>query len=490
MTRARAVAGGLGILVALGALGAAGWQAKLRRALPAAKGGAQQGQQMVVTTTARRQDLLITVNQTGAVAAKNSTPVVPELSGRIQWVCENGVVVNAGDTILRLDPTKVQETATDLEVRYEEAKRRREQADTVGTARVKEMRLRLQRAQDDVAAYERQQQVTLRQASDSITFHAAELERQREDVDVKRRLAAKGLIAGTEVERAAAALKAAEFALQREKSDYELQKSEAESSAADKRRTVNETTRDMSRARMWSEREGRMTTNEVDNLKLQLERGQADLEKTTLTAPVGGLVMLASQGGWRGESRAPRMGDFVSQGREFASIISLAQMQVRLELDQSQITGVRMGQPAEVTIEALPGSVLKGRVTAIGQTARRPPVQGWMGVSRSATFPVTIDLPPTGKALIRPGMRANVRLVSRRIPGAITVPSGCIFRYKGKPVVFAQRNGAFARVAVALGESNGEYTAVTKGLKAGDRIALNDLGAAAASETAAKGQRQ
>jgi len=490
MMRARAIAGGLGILVALGALGAAGWQAKVRRTLPAAKGGADQGQQMVVTTTARRQDLLITVNQTGAVAAKNSTPVVPDLSGRIQWVCENGVVVSAGETILRLDPTKVQEQATDLKVRYDDAGRRREQADTVGKARVKEMRLRLQRAEDDVAAFERQQQVTLRQASDSITFHAAELERRRGEVEVKRRLAAKGLIAGTEVEREEAALKAAEFALQREKSEYELKKSEVASSAADKRRTVNETTRDMSRARMWSEREGRMSGNEVDNLKLQVERAQADLGKTTLTAPVAGLVMLASQGGWRGESRVPRMGDFVSQGREFASVISLAQMQVKLELDQSQITGVRMGQPAEVAIEALPGRVLKGKVTAIGQTARRPPVQGWMGVSRSATFPVTIDLPPSGKSLIRPGMRANVRLVARRIPAAITVPSGCVFRYKGQPVVFAQRNGTFARVAVALGESNGEYTAVTKGLKAGDRIALNDLGATAAAETSAKGRRR
>lgn len=489
MTRRRVITAGLGVVVLLGAAGTAAWQAKLRRVSLTSRGRSQEDQQMVVTAAAKRQDLLLAVTQTGAVAAKNSTPVVPEISGRIQSVCENGIVVQPGVVLAQLDMKKAKEDLTDLEVRYDEAKRRREKSEAVGKARMKEFRLRLGRAQADVAAFERQQEVTLRQAQDSITFHAAELEKRRQEADVKRRLAAKGLIAGTEVEREDAAIKAAEFSLQRERSDYELQKSQATAATSDKRKNINDTTRDMSRTRMWSERDARMTGNEVDNLKLQLERARADLAKMTLTAPVGGLVVLASQGGWRGESRPPRLGDFVSQGREFAAIISLSQMQVKLELDQTQITGVKMGQPAEVTIEALPGTVLKGRVTAIGQTARRPPVQGWMGVSTSATFPVTIDLPPTGKSLIRPGMRANVRIVSRRIPGVITVPSGCIFRYKGRPVVFVERDGSFARVEVALGESDGEYTAITRGLKAGQRIALNDLGTTAVSETRAKGPR-
>jgi Cu(I)/Ag(I) efflux system membrane fusion protein len=109
-------------------------------------------------------------------------------------------------------------------------------------------------------------------------------------------------------------------------------------------------------------------------------------------------------------------------------------------------------------------------------------------MSSTATFPVTIDLPPTGKALIRPGMRAAVRIVYRRIKGAVIVPTGCIFRRDGKSIVFVQRNGEFAAVAVSVGESDGDYTAITKGLKAGERIALNDLGAPAPTVSRAGGQ--
>jgi RND family efflux transporter MFP subunit len=483
--RVRTIAVTLILLVAFGAVGWARRQAEPPRPHPVEK-----GDQLVVTTTAKKQDLLITVSQTGVVVAKNSTPVIPEISGRIQSVCGNGIVVSAGEVVVRLDPTKFQEQLTDLTVRYDEAVRRQAQAGAVGKARMKEMRLRLQRARDDVAAFERQQEVTLRQLSDAIAFHAQEIERRREELEVKKRLAAKGIVAGTEVEREQATLKAMEFSLQRERSDYELKKFQAASDALDRRRNVNNTTRDMMRTRNWSERDVRMTGNQVDNLKLQVERAQEDLARTTLTAPVGGLVVLSPQGGWRGESRLPRLGDWVSQGREVAQIVSLGRMQVKLELDQTQITGARMAQAAEVAIEALPGKALTGRITAIGQTARRPPIQGWMGLSSTATFPVTIDLPPTGKSLIRPGMRASVRIVARRIKGAISVPTGCIFRHDGHPVVFVERNGRFTRAAVELGESNGDYTAVTKGLNEGDRIALNDLSASPSSQTPTKEQRK
>jgi HlyD family secretion protein len=248
--------------------------------------------------------------------------------------------------------------------------------------------------------------------------------------------------------------------------------------------------RDMSRTRGRSEREARMGGNEVDNLDLQLARAREDLARITITAPAKGLLVLSPQGGWQGDSQLPRLGDWVSQGREVAQIVSLERMQVKLELNQAEIIGVKMGQQAEVSVEALSGAVLKGKVTAIGQTARRPPVQGWMGMSATATFPVTIDLPPSGKSLVRPGMRAAVRIVYRRIEGAITVPTGCIFRRDGHATVFVQRNGKFAPVAVTLGESNGDYTAITKGLKAGERIGLNDLGASAPTVSRASRSNQ
>ena len=472
------------LLLSVAFLGALGWVGRATQRHRAKS--AEQAKQLVVTTTAKRHDLLLTITQTGVIAAKSTTPVIPEISGRLQWVCENGILVKAGDQILRLDPTKMQEDLDALIVRYDAASRRQATAESVGKARMEEMRLRLKQAEDAVTSFERQQEIALRQKADKLKFDAADLDRRREDVETKRRLAAKGLIPGSELDRESASLKAAEFALQRAQTDYELEKSKVAADTLERRRNVNNTTRDMSRTRSWSERETRMSGNEVENLKLQLDRAKEDMKKTVLTASVGGLVVLSAQGGWRGNSQLPRLGDWVSQGREVASVISLDHMQVKLELDQKQIAGVKMGQSAEVTIEALPGKTLQGKITSIGQTARRPPVQGWMGMSATTSFPVTLDLAPAGKVLLRPGMRATVRLVSQRIKNAILVPSGCIFTRDGHSLVYAERQGRFVPVAVTTGASDGDYTAITKGLQEGERLALNDLGAPAEQEPGAK----
>jgi RND family efflux transporter MFP subunit len=474
------------VMIGLSVVGMAAWRPKPRPAGVSAKEAP-----LMVTTTAKKQDLEITITETGSVEARKSTPVVPEISGRVQWACENGIVVAAGDPIVRLDPTDLQDQLADLVRRYDDAVRSQGQSQLEGSARMKEMQLRLQQAEESVTTFERQQQVALRKMEDSITFHEQELTHQKEDAAVKARLADKGLIAGTEVERDQAAVKAAEFALVREKTDYELAKSQAEADVGERRRQVTNTTRDMSRTRSWSERGVRMSGNEVENLQVQVARAREDLAKTTISAPVAGLVVLSSQGGWRGEAHLPRLGDWISQGREVANVVSLERMQVKLELDQTQITGVTMGQVAEIAIDALPGQVFKGKVSAIGQNARRRSVQGWSGMSANATFPVTVDLPPTGKALIRPGMRAGVRLVSRRIAGAVVVPSGCIFRRDGKSIVFAERDGRFVSAPVTTGATNGEYVEIKRGLRAGDRIALNDLGApAGATKAKPKGARQ
>jgi multidrug resistance efflux pump len=193
---------------------------------------------------------------------------------------------------------------------------------------MEEQQLRLQQAEDEAAAFERQQEETLRRSDDSLDFDADELAYRREEAEAKERLAAKGYVPDTEAEREAAGLKAAEFSVGRARTEQELKTLQATSEALDRSQDVGWTMRRMSWTRSRSNRDIRMSGNEVENLDLQLERAREDLARTTLTAPVGGLVVLSAEGGWMGESRLPRPGDWASQGREAAQIVSLEQLQV------------------------------------------------------------------------------------------------------------------------------------------------------------------
>ncbi|UCH35312.1 MAG: efflux RND transporter periplasmic adaptor subunit [Armatimonadota bacterium] len=479
--RARRAIAGVVVVVLLGAAAWGAWRVIPRGAAPAAD-----SVEMVVRAVANRQDLLITVDQTGSLSALDSMPVMPEVSGRLVSVTENGVMASAGDLIAMLDPTEGEEQVKQLTREYAETLRKLEQAKKRGESNLAEMGIKVQRARDEAAVFERQQQAILRDLRDNITFQENEIERRREQLDVKRRLAGAGLIAGTEVEREEAGLRAAEFGLQRDRTDYELKKSQAESDIFDRRKRADDIEHDLGVARRRAERDVRMAQNQVENLKLRLDREKEELRKTAITAPTSGLVVLNPQHRRHGGGDVPRAGDRIWAGRQLAQIVDTKHMQVKLELDQARISGVKVGQEAIVEIDALPGESFGGKVVEIGQTARRPPLEGWWGMSSEQTFPVTIELPRVEETKMRPGMRANVRIVMKRIEDVITIPTECVFERDGRFVVYVERDGRYREVTVKIGESSGDYTAIVQGLKEGDGVALNDLGTSAVASAPAQ----
>ncbi|GAG53465.1 unnamed protein product, partial [marine sediment metagenome] len=222
------------------------------------------------------------------------------------------------------------------------------------------------------------------------------------------------------------------------------------------------------------------------HLGMRLKQVRDDLEKTAVLAPAHGLLVFQSTGS-RDQLHPYELGDKVSQGRPIAQVVNLLHMQVKLEFDQESIIGVKTGQQAIVQVDALPAKTFKGTVVEIGKQARRSQIEGasWRRAS-DTTFPVTIDLPETKEALMRPGMRANARIIIRRVQNVITVPAECIFERDDRSVVYVERNGRFRRTVVQVGATSGDYTEITSGLEKGQRVALNDLGATAEAETPAR----
>ena len=471
MRRARALAAGM---LVVGLLAAIPWGARRVWVRP---GRAAEPPRLVVSTVAREQELLVTVDQTGVLAAKDSLPVLPEIAGGvIVWLSDNGIPVAKGAPVARFDPRDAAKQLADVVEQYQEALRKLEQAKAQQADTNAGLQLRLDRAKADAAAFERQQRAALRELEESIKFQQTQLEQRRRELDTKRRLADKGLIAGTEVEREEAGVRSAEFELQRSRTDLELKQAEAEAKILEKRQAVTNTEQDLRRSQRQSENQMRMAQNSVDSLKLTLGRAQQDLAKMTVVAPAAGLLVM-------NQEYSP--GDRIWRAQALAHVVDLSHMLVKLELDQRRVVNLKVGQEALVDIDALPGKLFPGKVTEIGQTAHRPASESSFMGTEERTFPVTIELPPAQQTAVRPGMRGNARIVVRRVKKAIVIPAECIFRRQGKPIVYALRAGRYQAVPVKLGASDGDYTAITSGLQAGERVALNDLASAAAPAPAA-----
>ena len=117
------------------------------------------------------------------------------------------------------------------------------------------------------------------------------------------------------------------------------------------------------------------------------------------------------------------------QNAEGSTLMTLADMSVitaEVKVDETDIVNVKLGQPADVTIDAFPGRILKGHVTEVGDQAllRTTGVatsQSTTGTEEAKDFKVvvTLDNPPND---LRPGLSCNAKITTANKPNVLTIP--------------------------------------------------------------------
>jgi HlyD family secretion protein len=160
-----------------------------------------------------------------------------------------------------------------------------------------------------------------------------------------------------------------------------------------------------------------------------LETQQADLKvnqdllaRTIAIAPFDGIVT----------NEPVRQGEMVVQGiqnTEGSTLMTLADMSVitaEVKVDESDIVNVANGQEADVSVDALPGKVFKGRVTEVGDQAllRSTGVatsQSTSGVEEAKDFKVVVTLDHPSDEL-RPGLSCTAKIITASKDNALAIP--------------------------------------------------------------------
>lgn len=198
------------------------------------------------------------------------------------------------------------------------------------------------------------------------------------------------------------------------KSDYDSRKAAYDSSTAAEQASnarVAQIKAEFSRARA-----------QLDQSRAVLTRTKDILRKTSYTSPINGIV-----------SYLPvRVGEYVVPGIQNSNgsfLMTLSDMSVvtaEVKVDETDIVNVRMGQPADVTIDAIPGKVFKGRVTEIGSQAvlrssGLATTQTTTGTQEAKDFKVvvTLDNPPEN---VRPGLSTTAKIRTAEKKAVVAVP--------------------------------------------------------------------
>src|SRR6266853_2369003 len=146
------------------------------------------------------------------------------------------------------------------------------------------------------------------------------------------------------------------------------------------------------------------------------------LKKTTYTAPINGVVTYI----------AVRVGENVVPGIQNATgsyLMTISDMSVvtsEVMVDETDIVSVKLGEDAEVTIDALPGKFFKGKVTEVGtqavlRSSGLASTQSTTGNQEAKDFKVVVTLenPPDG---LRPGLSSTAKITTAQKKSVITIP--------------------------------------------------------------------
>jgi HlyD family secretion protein len=187
--------------------------------------------------------------------------------------------------------------------------------------------------------------------------------------------------------------------------------------------------------------------------KAVLARTRDILSKTTYVSPINGIV-----------SYLPvRLGEYVVPGIQNSNgsfLMTLSDMSIvtaEVKVDETDIVNVRMGQDAEVTIDAVPGKIFHGKVTEIGSQAvlrssGLATTQSTTSTQEAKDFKVvvTLDSPP---ANLRPGLSTTAKIKTAEKKSVIAIPIQALAVRTRKDLDDAKKNPSGSSSGSALAAS-------------------------------------
>lgn len=189
---------------------------------------------------------------------------------------------------------------------------------------------------------------------------------------------------------------------------------------------------------------------EMDEKAAEVARLQLMIDKSQVQTPISGVV----------SKRHVEVGQWVKEGDAVADIVQLDPLWVRVNVPENVVARLTKGDEARITIDALGGETLTGKVDQILPEAD----------PTTRTFQVKLLLPnPDGS--VRPGFFARATLLSKS-KSQLVVPKDAVVQRGTSAHVVAMREGKAVVVPVKRGAAEGAMVAVAGELTEKDQVVI------------------
>ena len=322
----------------------------------------------VQTGKVAKEDLASTVTASGEIKPKNFANIGALGIGKIvKLYVHEGETVKAGQKLVQIDNVQA-------------------------GADVAAMRAQIDAARTDSAA----QEANLRSANAELERAKADYERAKLDYERAQNLYKDQLIPKSQFDQAKSTFDAAAATIE-----------------TDKARTAQ------AKAQLASNNE------RIRQYQAALTRASDVLSKTEYVAPYDGIVtnlpVREGETAVNGIQNAP--------GSTLMTVADMSVITAEVKVDETDIVNVKLGQPAEITIDAIPKKVFHGTVTEIGNNAiirssGLSTSQVTTGSQEAKDFKVVVTLndPPENLKNLRPGLSSTAKITTSTVKDAVSIP--------------------------------------------------------------------
>lgn len=175
---------------------------------------------------------------------------------------------------------------------------------------------------------------------------------------------------------------------------------------------------------------------------------------TVVRAPFNGVVA----------ERLVSVGDYVTKGMKVAIVVRVNPLRIQLTVPEQSVSTIAVGQPVVFEVDAYAGRQFEGTVKYVAPALQAD--------QRALTVEAMV---PNGNGVLKPGLFATARIEqATRTPGVL-VPPAAVATSAGTSRVYVVTGDHVEERIVTTGDTVGDLIEITRGLKAGERVATTNV---------------
>lgn len=320
---------------------------------------------------------------------------------------------------------------------------------------------------------------TIRRMRDEALVAASEMSVVEESVEGAKRLHQREFITRQTLDNEMVGLEKARLALQRSETELELFEDYEFPKEAEKMLSFYEEAL-LSLIRTKREKMARMSQiyaryrSAKRRYELELKKRknlEEQLASCVIRAELPGLV---AYGGANDNYYTSRYYDGISAGatlktgQPIITIPDMSQLGVEVNIHESHIKKIELGQKAYITAESVPDKTLIGKISKV---AVLPDSNASRYNPSLKVYPATVEIEGTHEFL-KPGMSAKVEIIVDELENVTYVPVQSVFVENQEHFVFRKTVAGYERHIVEIGANNNDFIEIRDGLDKGDEVFL------------------